>query len=33
MGVGTKLCRVLILECDYLPGHTSIVLVREPVGF
>jgi LUD domain len=32
MGVGTKICRVLILEQDYVPGHTTVVLVREPVG-
>ena len=33
MGVGTKLCRVLILECDFRPGRTTLILVREPVGF
>ena len=33
MGVGTKLCRLLILECDFRPGRTTIILVREPVGF
>jgi LUD domain len=32
MGVGTKLCRVLILERDYMPGHTTVILVEEPVG-
>jgi hypothetical protein len=32
MGVGTKLCRVLILEQDYVPGHTTVILVQEPVG-
>ena len=32
MGVGTKLCRVLILEQDYMPGRTTVILVREPVG-
>ena len=32
MGVGTKLCRVLIIESDYLPGHTTVILVRQPVG-
>lgn len=32
MGVGTKICRVLILEQDYVPGHTTVILVREPVG-
>jgi YkgG family uncharacterized protein len=32
MGVDTKLARVLILEQDFMPGHTTVILVREPVG-
>ncbi len=32
MGVGTKLARTLILERDYYPGRTTVILVREPVG-
>ena len=32
MGVGTALCRILILERDFAPGRTTIVLVKEPVG-
>jgi len=32
MGVGTKLTRVLIMEMDYSPGRTTIVLVRNPIG-
>ena len=32
MGVDTKLARVLILEQDFLPGHTTVILVRQPVG-
>ena len=32
MGIGTKLARVLILEQDFMPGHTTVILVREPVG-
>ena len=32
MGVGTKLARVLIIERDYNPGRTTIVLVRDPIG-
>lgn len=32
MGVGTALCRILILERDFAPGRTTIVLVRESVG-
>ena len=33
MGIGTKLCRLLILECDFRPGRTTVIVVREPVGF
>ena len=33
MGIGTKLTRILILERDFSPGRTTVVLVREPVGF
>jgi LUD domain len=33
MGIGTKLARVLILEQDYAPGHTTVILVKEPVGY
>lgn len=32
MGVHTALCRVLIMERDYMPGKTTVILVREPVG-
>jgi L-lactate utilization protein LutC len=32
MGIGTKLTRVLILEGDFTPGRTTVILVREPVG-
>jgi len=32
MGVHTALCRLLILERDYRPGHTTVILVREPIG-
>lgn len=32
MGVGTVLCRILILERDFAAGRTTIVLVKEPVG-
>jgi len=31
-GEGTQLARVLILERDFRPGRTTIILVREPVG-
>jgi len=33
LGVGTKLARILIIEQDYTPGRTTIVLVRNPIGF
>jgi L-lactate utilization protein LutC len=32
MGIGTKLTRVLILEGDFTPGRTTVILVRQPVG-
>ena len=32
MGVGTLVARVLVMERDYTPGHTTVILVREPVG-
>jgi LUD domain len=31
-GEGTQLARVLILERDFRPGRTTIILVREPIG-
>jgi anion-transporting ArsA/GET3 family ATPase len=32
MGIGTKLTRVLILEGDFMPGRTTVILVRDPIG-
>jgi hypothetical protein len=32
LGIGTKVARVLILEQDFLPGRTTVILVRQPVG-
>jgi hypothetical protein len=32
MGIGTKLTRTLIIEQDFVPGRTTIILVREPIG-
>jgi len=32
LGIGTKLARILIMEMDYSPGRTTIVLVRNPIG-
>jgi anion-transporting ArsA/GET3 family ATPase len=31
-GVGTLLARILIMERDFFPGRTQVILVREPVG-
>jgi acyl-CoA hydrolase len=32
MGIGTAITRTLIIERDFRPGRTTIVLVREPIG-
>lgn len=32
MGVGTKITRTLILDQDFMPGRTTIILVRQPIG-
>jgi YkgG family uncharacterized protein len=32
MGVGTKITRTLILEQDFMPGRTTVILVRKPIG-
>jgi YkgG family uncharacterized protein len=32
MGIGTKITRTLIIERDFMPGRTTIILVREPIG-
>jgi L-lactate utilization protein LutC len=32
LGIGTKNTRTLILESDFLPGRTTVLLVREPIG-
>ena len=31
-GIGTLLARILIMERDFFPGRTQVILVREPVG-
>ena len=31
MGVGTKITRTLILDQDFMPGRTTVILVREPI--
>ncbi len=32
MGVGTRVARILIVERDFVPGRTTVILVRQPVG-
>lgn len=32
MGIGTKITRTLILESDFAPGRTTVILVRQPIG-
>ncbi len=32
IGVGTKITRTLIIERDFMPGRTTILLVRDPIG-
>jgi len=32
IGMGTFVARILIMERDYIPGRTTVILVREPVG-
>ena len=32
LGVGTKSTRTLILDQDFMPGRTTVILVRQPIG-
>ncbi len=32
LGAGTKIAKTLIFDQDYMPGRTSVILVREPIG-
>jgi hypothetical protein len=32
MGIGTAIARTLIIERDFRPGRTTIILVKEPIG-
>ena len=32
MGIGTKITRTLILDQDFMPGRTTVILVRTPIG-
>ena len=32
LGIGTQIARTLILDRDFVPGRTTIILVRNPIG-
>jgi len=32
IGIGTKITRTLILDQDFMPGRTTVILVRTPIG-
>ena len=32
LGVGTMIARTLILDRDFVPGRTTVILVRKPIG-
>lgn len=32
MGVGTIIARTLILQREFMPGRTTVILVRQPIG-
>jgi hypothetical protein len=32
VNIGTAITRTLILDRDFRPGRTTIILVREPLG-
>jgi len=32
LGIGTAITRTLIIERDFRPGRTTVLLVREPIG-
>ena len=32
LGIGTAITRTLIIERDFRPGRTTVILVREPIG-
>ena len=32
LGIGTAITRTLIIERDFRPGRTTIILVKEPIG-
>jgi YkgG family uncharacterized protein len=32
LGAGTKIAKTLIFDQEYLPGRTTVILVRDPIG-
>ena len=32
IGIGTAITRTLIVERDFMPGRTTVILVRQPIG-
>jgi L-lactate utilization protein LutC len=32
LGIGTRITRTLILDEDFRPGRTTVILVRDPIG-
>jgi hypothetical protein len=32
LGAGTRIAKTLIFDQEYLPGRTTVILVREPIG-
>ncbi len=32
LGAGTKIAKTLIFDEDYMPGRSTVILVREPIG-
>lgn len=32
LGVGTKMAKTLILDGEFAPGRTTVILVRQPIG-
>lgn len=32
LGVGTKIAKTLVVEQEFMPGRTTVILVRQPIG-
>lgn len=32
MGMGTVIAKTLLIEREFLPGRTTVILVRQPIG-